>query len=265
MRPLFSPTYISRFIQPSDWFEENIHFIKNNLDKLCTDNPQVSVIIPAYNEEKNILRTLASIAQSVTDFTIEVIVVDNNSTDNTKTLIQKSGAKYIFEEKKGVKAARTKGLLYAKGKYIINADADTIYSPLWINALIDPLHSNDNIAMTYGKFAFISETKDRRIGFYIYEMCGDIYKTINGAVKDKAMYVYGCSSAYRREQALLVGAYEHPPGANEDGYLGLKLRSKFGRLLQISNADSFAWTSGRQLVSDGTLSRRVIKKITSLF
>ena len=69
----------------------------------------------------------------------------------------------------------------------------------------------------------------------------------------------------RREQALLVGAYEHPPGANEDGYLGLKLRNKFGRLLQISNADSFAWTSGRQLVSDGTLSRRVIKKITSLF
>ena len=265
MRPLFSPKYIARFFQPSEWFEMNVEVIKNNLHKLNSDHPEVSVIIPAYNEEKNILRTLASIALSITGFKTEVIVVDNNSTDNTKALTVRSGCKYIFEDKKGVKAARTKGLQYAKGKYIINADADTIYSPYWIEDLITPLHTRDDVAMTYGKFAFIAERNNSRFGFYVYEICGDMYKTINGILKDKAMYVYGCSSAYRKEQALMVNAYEHPPGANEDGYLALKLRNKFGRLVQISNKNSFAWTSGRQLVADGTLTNRLIKKIMNLF
>lgn len=265
MRPLFSPYYIVRFLKPAKWFEKNVDTIKNKLHRLNSGHPDVSVIIPAYNEEENILRTLASIAQSVTNFKTEVIVVDNNSTDNTKSLILRSGCRYIFEGKKGVKAARTRGLHYAKGKYIINADADTIYSPYWIEDLIMPLHNHDDIAMTYGKFAFITERNNSRIGFYVYETCGDIYKMINGILKDKAMYVYGCSSAYRKEQALMVDAYEHPPDANEDGYLALKLRNRFGRLVQISDKNSFAWTSGRQLVSDGTLTNRLIKKVMNLF
>lgn len=265
MRPIFFPKYIKHLIHPSEWFESNVQDIKQKLYSLHSDNPLVSVIIPAYNEEKNILRTLASIAQSITYFTTEVIVVDNNSTDNTKALVVRSGCQYIFEAEKGVKAARTKGLQFAKGKYIINADADTIYSPYWIENLITPLYSDDKIAMTYGKFAFIDERNHRRLGFYVYEVCGDIYKTINGFLKDKAMYVYGCSSAYRKEQALMVNAYEHPAGANEDGYLALKLRNSFGRLVQVVDKNSFAWTSGRQLLSDGTLTNRVMKKITNLF
>ncbi|MFV0607179.1 MAG: glycosyltransferase family 2 protein [Niabella sp.] len=263
MRPAFIPSYIAKHLKPADWYINNIPELRIRMQSFQSETPSVSVIIPAYNEEENILRTLSSIAANSTKYKTEIIVVDNNSIDNTKKLVQQSGATYIFEGKKGVKNARNTGLQSAKGKYIINADADTIYSPFWIDELITPLYNNSEIAVSYGRFAFLPEKNTNRLAFYLYELLGDIYKGINAVRKDKAMYIYGCSSAYRREQGLAVNGYEHPLGANEDGYLGLKLRNKFGKLNKVTTAKSFAWTSGRKFVADGTLTNRIFKKIKS--
>ncbi|HWK56125.1 MAG TPA: glycosyltransferase family 2 protein [Parapedobacter sp.] len=225
----------------------------------------MSVVIPAYNEEKGILKTLSSLSDTATDFPTEIIVVDNNSSDETKNLILQAGAIYLFEEKQGVKNARNCGLDYARGRYIINGDADTIYSPYWINSLIKPLVNDETIAVAYGKFAFIPEPGYTRLSFFFYETIGDIFKRVQGNLKDKAMYIYGCSSAYRKTQGIAVDRYEHPPGANEDGYLGLKLRNRFGKLQQIKQPKSLAWTSSRKFITDGSLLNRIIKKFRRSF
>lgn len=265
MRPLFVPDFISKHNRQSQYFLDHIQDIRKNIAKLVSDQPLISIIIPAYNEEKNILRTLSSLSCSLTKYPIEIIVVDNNSSDGTKELVLNSGAKYLFEGKQGVKNARNTGLANAKGKYIMNADADTIYSPFWIDSIIHPLISNENVAVAYGKFAFIPEPGYNRLSFFMYENFGDVYKNIQGRLKDKAMYIYGCSSAYRREQGLAVDGYEHPPGANEDGYLGLKLRNKFGKIKQVTHFNSIAWTSSRKFIADGTLTNRVLKRIKKIF
>ncbi|MFT3904321.1 MAG: glycosyltransferase family 2 protein [Niabella sp.] len=244
------------------WFIDNVETIKEKINILNSQQgPVVSVIVPAYNEEKNILRTIASLSETLTTKRVEIMVVDNNSKDKTKEYIMKTGAKYYFEPEPGVDKARNRGLANASGTYVLNADADTIYSPYWVDLMINPLIKDESIACTHGKFSFIPDAGHSRAKLYMYELIGDIFKKINGAMKDKAMYVYGCSSGYRREQGLAVDGYSHPPGYNEDGYLGLKLRKEYGRLKQITKGKSLAWTSNRKFVDDKTLLSRMFIKL----
>ncbi len=264
MRPVCVPDYILVHQKPAKWFLDKIVETKLKLTSLKKDKIEVSVIIPAYNEQANILSTISSIASTISNFSIELIIVDNNSTDLTKDYILEAGAKYVFEEKPGVENARTAGLNYASGIYIISADADTIYSPHWINELIKPLQNNGSIAISYGKFAF-TPVHYNRFTLYIYEIIGEFFKKINSLKKDKAMYVYGCSSAYRRSQVIAVNGYEHPEGTNEDGYLAVKLRDRFGIMHKVTSKNSYAWTSSRKFLADGSLMRRVKNKVSDFF
>lgn len=260
MRPSSVPEYIQIHQKPATWFLSNLSAIRLKLATLRSDTIDVSIVIPAYNEEENILSTISSIADTISNYSIELIIVDNNSRDLTKEYIIESGAKYVFEAKPGVENARTAGLNFATGKYVISADADTIYSPYWVDELIAPLKKDENIAISHGKFAFVPEYYNR-FTLYLYELTGDVFKKINGINKDSAMYVYGCSSAYRKEQVMAVNAYEHPAGANEDGYLALKLREKFGKIHKVRSKKSFAWTSSRKFLADGSLLQRIKNKV----
>lgn len=89
----------------------------------------ISVIIPCFNSEEYITRAIESIfSQSYTNY--EIILVNNNSTDNTYNILQqyqkkKAGLIKVFNEyKKGAPAARNKGLSEAKGEWIQFLDAD---------------------------------------------------------------------------------------------------------------------------------------------
>jgi len=106
-------------------------------------NPEVSVIIPIYNREKKLGICLKSVLnQTYKDY--EIIVVDNNSTDNTKQVIKEfqkknKKIKYLFETKKGIGAARNTGEKNAKGKIILMTDSDCIVPKNWIKEMIKPM------------------------------------------------------------------------------------------------------------------------------
>ncbi len=121
--------------------------------------------MPAYNEEASILKTLACLSKSVTNRSVEVIVVNNNSKDNTENIVNSTGAKCIKETRQGITPARNAGLAAAQGKYILNADADTIYPPDWIEEMVKPL-DNDNITSVYGRFSFIPTAGTPRIVYF---------------------------------------------------------------------------------------------------
>lgn len=264
IRPLTLPSFIRDEQHEPTWFVNNIQAIQNRMQALQSEDPEVSVIIPAYNEQDSILRTLSSLSKSKTSQRVEIIVVDNNSSDNTAELVKKSGATYVFEKEQGVKHARTTGLRVAKGKYILNADGDSIYSPYWIDIMTFPLR-DEKIACTYGRFAFFPENKTSRAYYFFYESLGDLYKRLIQKLKDEAMYVYGCSSGYRREQGLAVNGYEHPVGSNEDGYMGLKLRAKFGRLKRITDNKALVWTSDRRLNNEGGVYTAFTNRLKKIF
>ena len=94
----------------------------------------LSIVIPAFNESRLIEHTLQSVAASVaanasSRFTSEVIVVDNNSTDNTAELARQAGAKVVFEPMNQIGRARNAGAAQASGEWLLFLDADSVISP----------------------------------------------------------------------------------------------------------------------------------------
>jgi glycosyltransferase involved in cell wall biosynthesis len=90
-----------------------------------------SIIIPAYNEEKWLTRTLPYLkkAMETLDVSGEVIVVDNNSTDGTARVARRHNARIVFEPVNQISRARNTGARIAKGRYFIFLDADTLLAP----------------------------------------------------------------------------------------------------------------------------------------
>lgn len=117
-------------------------------------NPKVSVIIPAYNEEKTLRRCLESVLNQ-TYKNYEVIVVDNNSTDKTKEIIKKfqdknKKVRYAFERYRSRGAARNAGIKVAQGEIIAMTDSDCIVPENWIKELTKPIiYENETAVMGF--------------------------------------------------------------------------------------------------------------------
>ncbi len=116
----------------------------------------VSVVIPAWNEEKYIEDALDLISQQ-TIKPLEVIVVDNNSTDATAAIAKRKGAHVIKETQQGITPARNAGFNTAKGDIIARTDADTHVPANWIETMIEIFDSNPEIVGVSGPSSFFSE------------------------------------------------------------------------------------------------------------
>jgi glycosyltransferase involved in cell wall biosynthesis len=223
--------------------------------------PDVTIVMPAYNEEENILPALLSVSQNKTKYAVEIIVVNNNSKDRTEELVRATGITCLNEPVPGVTNARNKGLAAARGKYMLNADSDSIYPPDWIELIISPLENND-VALSYGRFSFIPGGSTGRFTYFLYENLADILRWSKKKFKEEAMNVYGCNSGFRRAQCLEVNGYEHPPGTNEDGWLAVKLRNKgFGKLHYVPSNKAMVWTVDRHLQKDGGLWKALLMRV----
>ncbi len=95
------------------------------------DKPRLSIIIPAYNEEKRLPKSLEQVAAFVAaqDYPIEVIVVNNNSRDTTAQVAQDFAARHpytrvIDEPRQGKGAAVRTGIMAGQGEYLMVCDAD---------------------------------------------------------------------------------------------------------------------------------------------
>lgn len=93
--------------------------------------PAISLIIPAYNEEKRIYRTLLSVTKAVRSFELEtneemeIIVVDNNSIDRTVEIAEIFGVKIVQEKRHIISAVRNTGAKAAQGDILCFLDADS--------------------------------------------------------------------------------------------------------------------------------------------
>lgn len=93
--------------------------------------PEYSVIVPAYNEEAELGRTLPALcaAMEQSGRAGELIVVDNNSSDRTAAAAAALGARVVFEPVNQISRARNAGARASAGRFLIFADADTVVSP----------------------------------------------------------------------------------------------------------------------------------------
>jgi glycosyltransferase involved in cell wall biosynthesis len=98
---------------------------------LTVSIPDLSLVIPAYNEARYLPRLLASLAVARQRFaaaggTMEIIVADNLSTDATAQVAEASGARVVRVERRRIAAARNGGAAAARGAILAFLDADTV-------------------------------------------------------------------------------------------------------------------------------------------
>lgn len=263
MRPVSIPADIRNYF----YNQQDPRQVALAYQKLYKGSPDVSIVMPAYNEESTIVQTLASLCNNVTQWSVEIVVVNNNSKDKTEELVKACGVNCILETTQGITPARNCGLAQAKGKYILNADADTIYPKDWIQEMVKPLADvNKQVAITYGRFSFIPVGSTGRFTYFFYEYFSDFTRLYNTYFKNEAVNVYGFNSGFRREQGLQVDGFNHPPGTNEDGYLALKLKNKgFGKLYRVNHPKAIVWTTDRRIQIDGGLWKGTVKRFRRVF
>jgi glycosyltransferase involved in cell wall biosynthesis len=117
-------------------------------------NCKMSVVIPAYNEEKYISECIESLRKQECNFVFEIIVVDNNSTDNTIKKIEKYNVRILKENKQGVGAARKKGTNEAIGEIVIQLDADSRAQENYLQSVKEYFYKDKNLACLGGQYIF---------------------------------------------------------------------------------------------------------------
>ncbi len=242
--------------------------LHRKLMRFHVDNPEVSIIVPAYNEEQTIERLLRSMANQITHYRMELIILNNNSTDRTQELLDDYGVQSVFVRKQGVAHARQAGLEAARGTYIANADADTAYPPTWIDALIKPLENAD-VSCTYGTYSFIPGPDTSPFQLALYERASRLAAVLRRRSRESTN-VLGFNFAFRRADALTVGGFDvnaghqgvtnHVNGPCEDGWMAECL-SKKGRLYPVTSRKARARTSDRRLLQHGGLWQAFTKRL----
>ncbi len=226
-------------------------------------HPRVSVVIPAFNEAKNIHRTLENLLnQTYQDF--ELIVVDNNSTDDTAKIASEYGARVIYEPKKGVTHARQAGFLAAKGEIIISTDADALHPKNWIERIVKILDSDPSLVAVGGIAHLHSGPLSARLAAkYLFYPFLVIDKLLSGGWN-----LSGFSMAVRKDAFLRTGGFNLKLNIGEDIDLSQKLR-KLGKV--VVRKDLVSTVSGRRYKNGffkgildyipSTLARIVFRKV----
>lgn len=118
-------------------------------------SPTISLIIPAYNEEAYLPACLDAIMRNVADQALEILVIDNNSTDRTKEVIESyPGVTYVFEPRKGITRARQCGFQAARGDILAYVDADTHPPAGWIEQIRENFLAREDLACLSGPYSF---------------------------------------------------------------------------------------------------------------
>ncbi len=179
--------------------------------------PEISVIIPAYNEEsyvENCLKTLDS--QTFKNF--ETIVVDSGK-DSTSSIAEKYGAFVIKQGKNGPAAARNAGAKIAKGRVFVFLDADCRVS----SDFLSKIHKKFNRPIGGGIC---------QISVYDYERRSDavLYEILNTAAKIFIMMRFivtsGSCFVYSKEAFFKVGGFREDLMTNEDHDLARRVGRK---------------------------------------
>ena len=245
---------------------ETINEVRNKTTKLQNDNPLVSIVIIAYNEEKHLLANLWSLSDTICHYPIEIIGIDNNSVDATADIYKNTGVKYYKEERHGCGYARQSGMDHAKGKYCVCMDADTIYPPHYVEIMSKKLICSPQNIGVYSLWSYFPDNNHSYLGLKIYESLRDLYLFLQ-SFKRPELNVRGMVFAYRIEEGKKVG-FRVDIKRGEDGSLALGLK-KYGKLFFLHNKKARAITGYGTMNIDGSFfnsfKKRAIKAMKNGF
>ncbi|MCQ2070272.1 MAG: glycosyltransferase [archaeon] len=138
------------------------------MQRMTTDRPLVSVIIPVYNTERYLEQCIKSIVDQAVD-DIEIICVDDGSSDGSLEKLNELGDRYgnikvISQSNKGAGVARNVGIDHAKGRYYAFLDSDDYYSPDHLRKLVQAIEKNGSDIAVCGSYLYDDRTGELTSG-----------------------------------------------------------------------------------------------------
>jgi peptidoglycan/xylan/chitin deacetylase (PgdA/CDA1 family) len=168
----------------------------------------ISIVIPAYNEEKLLPQCLASLKAQDYGGKYELIVVNHASTDGTARVAQKYGARILIcTDRSGSVGAicpRDVGAREAQGDIIIQADADTVYPVDWLTKIARVFESRPEVVGLSGRFIYKSPPSWARLEYFIRDRLNRATQKVFG----RPIIISGATFAFRREAFFKIGGYQ---------------------------------------------------------
>lgn len=218
---------------------------------------KISVVIPAYNEERLIGTCLESIIQALLHAQldrddVEIIVVDNASTDRTAQIAERfEGVRVVHEPRKGITRAKQAGFAAARGEFVAHPDADTIMPKDWFVKALREFERDPSLVTLTGPYIYYDLPSYTRLFVYVWFAMGlAAHFVIRDVLRTGAM-VQGGNYIVRREALERAGGYD----TNIEFY-----GEDFDLARRISKHGKVKWTwqfpmhsSGRRLAAEGAL------------
>ncbi|MEM7800856.1 MAG: glycosyltransferase [Chloroflexota bacterium] len=194
----------------------------------------ISIVIPAYNAQSTLKECLEALQVQLnppSNQTVEIIVVDNGSTDQTAEIAAEYGAKLIHEPNKGASNARNAGIKAAEGEIVCFTDADCAPLPDWIVTLTRPLLEKPELIG--GKGIYLTQQKSLTARFVQLE-----YEDKYDLLRDQTYidFIDTYSAVYRRDALLKFGGFDPEMTYLEDQELSFRLNQHGCKMVFIPEA-----------------------------
>ena len=193
-------------------------------------SPRLSVIVPARNARLQLPRCLEALCCSeYADF--EVIVVDDCSTDNTRQIVERYGARYLrTAAPAGPGGARNRGVQHARGEIVVFVDADVVLPPDALRLVAEEMDRDAELAALFGSYDTAPAWGD-----FLSQYKNLMHHYVHQNSNERAVTFWAGCGAMRRDVFEEFGGfdakrYRHP--SIEDIHLGLRL-TQAGRKIRL--------------------------------
>ncbi len=217
---------------------------------------KISIIIPTYNRATSLERTLNSISKLAHIGSLEVIVVDNGSTDNTREVCTKLNSKqefifrYIFDNEPGLLTGRHAGALAATGDILCFLDDDVELTSNWLSGVKDAFKDNEVQLATGPSLPNYENPPPDWINYLWYNASnGKVLTWLSlmdlgdNKIDIDPNYVWGLNFCIRKTALLGLGGF-HPDNIPQnlqmyqgDGETGLTLKARDQKYVAIYHPD----------------------------
>lgn len=208
---------------------------------------RLSVVVPAFNEELWIGRCLASLARQETAYDVEVIVVDNNSTDRTVEIAESfPNVRVVRESRQGLVCARQAGQVAARGEVVAHTDADSELPPDWVQRIGHAFERRSDMVLVSGAMVFPGGPLLARLTQTLLNWAALIWWLLTR----RLAVVNGCNFAVRTAALRRAGGFAVDLPETGDSRV-LTLLKPYGRAALLCGTP--VQTSSRRFLSQGVL------------
>ena len=199
---------------------------RERLARLQSPEPLASIVIIGYNEEKHLQACLWAISEIQCKYPVEIIGVDNDSSDRTAEIYEKSGIPYYTEYQHSCGYARRCGLQHAKGRFYFDVDSDTLYPPHYFEIMLNHL-LQPGVSCVSATWSYFPDANHSALGLKLYEIARDTFLWIQHFKRPELSVrglVFAYNADYGRKEPYRVDIIR-----GEDGSMALALR-KYGKI-----------------------------------